>query len=110
MAEREIVGAEVGRKPDSNLIKVEGTKKGLRIGALVCWMLVIVMEVMFLGFIFWDKCSWMEQNIGFILFLILDSALIVSASLLWKKAKTHRKGQTSSLSIPKKHQFCTLYQ
>ena len=81
MAEREIVGAEVGRKPDSNLIKVEGTKKGLRIGALVCWMLVIVMEVMFLGFIFWDKCSWMEQNIGFILFLILDSALIVSASL-----------------------------
>ena len=86
MAEKKIVRAEGERKPASNPIKVEGNPKGLRIGAVVCWVLAIVMEVMFLGFIFWDKCSWMEQNIGFILFLILNSALIVSASLLWKKA------------------------
>lgn len=85
MAEKKIVRAEGERKPASNPIKVEGNPKGLRIGAVVCWVLAIVMEVLCIGFIF-GKFAWMAQTTGIILFLVLDLAFIVPGSLLWKKA------------------------
>ena len=50
MAEKKIVRAAGERKPASN-IKVEGNSTGLRIGAVISWIIAIAMEVICVLFI-----------------------------------------------------------
>ena len=59
MAEKKIVRAAGERKPASN-IKVEGNSTGLRIGAVISWIIAIAMEVICVLFIS-ERIDWFSS-------------------------------------------------
>ena len=64
-----------------------GSAKGLRIGAVVLWVLALVFEILAL-FVFLGKVDlrFMPQIAQLILFLVLDLAACIAGAQLWKKA------------------------
>lgn len=86
MEEKKIVRAEGERKPASKPIKVEGNPKALRIGAIACWVVAIVFEVLCI-LIIGGKISMFSQPLtGIIVTLVVDMLFALGGSLLWKKA------------------------
>lgn len=86
MEEKKIVRAEGERKPASAPIKVEGNPKALRIGAIACWVVAIVFEVLCI-LIIGGKINMFSQPLtGIIVTLIIDMLFALGGSFLWKKA------------------------
>lgn len=86
MAEKKIVKAAGERKAPSGQVKVEGNASGLRIGAVVCWVLAIAMEVVCCMAIA-GKFVWFGSQLTTIIIpLVVDMAFVIAGSLMWKKA------------------------
>ncbi|MBP5151654.1 MAG: hypothetical protein ILP13_01920 [Lachnospiraceae bacterium] len=67
--------------------KPVGNAAGLRVGAVICWLVAIAFEV--LGFlIYLEKImiSWLPTLAGIIAVLVLDLIFVIIGSILWKKA------------------------
>lgn len=87
MAEKKIVRAAGERKPASN-IKVEGNSTGLRIGAVISWIIAIAMEVICVLFIS-ERIDWfssIQPLYKIIGTLVIDMIFVIIGSALWKKA------------------------
>jgi len=90
--ERKIISAsETSAKTTSGKkikeAKPVGNATGLRIGAVICWVVAIAFEV--LGFlIYLDKItiSFLPTLAGIIAVLVLDLIFVIIGSILWKKA------------------------
>lgn len=86
MAEKKIVKAAGERKAPAGQVKIEGNASGLRIGAIVCWVLAIAMEVVCCMAIA-GKFVWFGSQLATIIIpLIVDMAFVIAGSLMWKKA------------------------
>jgi len=83
---KKIVAAEGGKKTVKEAAPV-GNATGLRIGAVVLWLVAIAFEVVAL-FIFNGKINWtfMPGLYQIIIALVLDLVCVIVGAQLWKKA------------------------
>lgn len=97
---KKIISAETGEQVEAGslkpTLKPAGPSKsatGLRVGAIVLWVLAIAFEVLALltavGKIFGSLSSTM-RIVLMIVFLVLDLAALIAGSMLWKKANRIR--------------------
>ena len=64
-----------------------GNATGLRIGAIVLWVLAVVFEILALLVLFGKiNLNFMSSLAQLIVFLVLDLACVIIGSQLWKKA------------------------
>ena len=91
---KKIVSAESGevvtsvpKKPQVVQAAPVGNATGLRVGAIVLWVLAFVFEILAICILF-GKIQWtfMPQLYQLILFIVLDMACVIIGSQLWKKA------------------------
>ncbi len=90
--ERKLVAADGSTKAPAEGRKYKeakpvGNAAGLRVGAVICWIVAIAFEV--LGFlIYLEKImiSWLPTLAGIIAVLVLDLIFVIIGSILWKKA------------------------
>ena len=92
---KKFVSADSGKQtaaPEKKERKVKeaapvGNAKGLRIGAVVLWVLAIVMEVLALLVVIGKiNLKFMPTLYQLIAFLVLDLAFVIIGAQLWKKA------------------------
>ena len=92
---KKFVSADSGKEtaaPEKRARKVKeaapvGNAKGLRIGAVVLWVLAIVMEVLALLVVLGKvNLKFMPTLYQLIAFLVLDLAFVIIGAQLWKKA------------------------
>ncbi len=92
---KKFVSADSGKEtaaPEKKTRKVKeaapvGNAKGLRIGAVVLWVLAIVMEVLALLVVLGKiNLKFMPTLYQLIAFLVLDLAFVIIGAQLWKKA------------------------
>ena len=84
---KKIVAAEGGKKTTKKEAAPVGNATGLRIGAVVLWLVAIAFEVIAL-FIYNGKINWtfMPGLYQIIIALVLDLACVIIGAQLWKKA------------------------
>ena len=83
----EEVSAGSKKKPAMVEAAPVGNATGLRVGAIILWVLAFAFEIMALLVLF-GKVQWnfMPQLYQLILFIVLDLACVIIGSQLWKKA------------------------
>ncbi len=83
----EEVAAGSKKKPTMVEATPVGNATGLRVGAIILWVLAFAFEIMALLVLF-GKVQWtfMPQLYQLILFIVLDLACVIIGSQLWKKA------------------------
>ena len=83
----EEVAAGSKKKPTMVEAAPVGNATGLRVGAIILWVLAFAFEIMALLVLF-GKVQWtfMPQLYQLILFIVLDLACVIIGSQLWKKA------------------------
>ena len=90
MAEKKIIRAEGERKAAQGKIQLEGNPVGLRIGAIICWIIGLAFEVVGIFMIAnrFDFISTEDPNFTIWLCgaLVLDMIFVIIGSVLWKKA------------------------
>ena len=78
---------QAARKMEAKQAKPVGDAKPKRIGAVICWVLALVLEVCaFLVLQGKIDLKFMPQLYQLILFLVLDLVLVIVGSQLWKQA------------------------
>ncbi len=78
---------QAARKMEAKHAKPVGDAKPKRIGAVICWVLALVLEVCaFLVLQGKIDLKFMPQLYQLILFLVLDLVLVIVGSQLWKQA------------------------
>lgn len=83
----EEVAAGSQKKPAMQAAKPVGNATGLRIGAIVLWVLAIVFEILALLVVLGKlNIHFMSSLAQLIIFIILDLACVIIGSQLWKKA------------------------
>ena len=92
---KKIVSADSGeevaagslKKPGMQAAKPVGNATGLRIGAIVLWVLAIVFEILALLVVLGKlDIKFMSTLAQLIVFIVLDLACVIIGSQLWKKA------------------------
>ena len=84
---KKIVAAEGGKKTTKKEAAPVGNATGLRVGAVVLWLVAIAFEVIAL-FIYNGKINWtfMPGLYQIIIALVLDLVCVIIGAQLWKKA------------------------
>ncbi len=89
---KKIVSADTGEEVAPNAYKIKdaapvGNAAGLRIGAVVLWVVAIAFEVLALLVVLGKvDLHFMSQLAQLIVFLVLDLACVIIGAQLWKKA------------------------
>jgi len=84
---KKIVAAEGGKKTTKKEAAPVGNATGLRVGAVVLWLVAIAFEVVAL-FVYNGKINWtfMPGLYQIIIALVLDLVCVIIGAQLWKKA------------------------
>lgn len=92
---KKIISADTGeeveagsqKKPSMQAAKPVGNATGLRIGAIILWVVAIAFEVLALLVVLGKlRINFMSSLAQLIIFLVLDLACVIIGSQLWKKA------------------------
>ncbi len=92
---KKIISADTGeeveagsqKKPTMQAAKPVGNATGLRIGAIILWVVAIAFEVLALLVVLGKlRINFMSSLAQLIIFLVLDLACVIIGSQLWKKA------------------------
>ena len=76
-----------GAKGAAAALEVHGNATGLRIGAVVLWLLAIAFEILAILMVFGKfEITFMPTLACLIIFIVLDLVCVIIGSQLWKKA------------------------
>ncbi len=76
-----------GSAPNMKPAKPVGNSAGLRVGAVICWVVALAMEVLAILVLFGKiNLTFMPQLWQLILFLVIDLVFVIIGAQLWKKA------------------------
>ncbi len=83
----EVVEAGSLKKPEMQAAKAVGNATGLRIGAIILWVVAIVFEILALLVVLGKlHLNFMSSLAQLIIFLVLDLICVIIGAQLWKKA------------------------
>ena len=88
--EHKIVAAETGKPAEGKIVneaKPVGNASGLRVGAIILWVVAFIFEILALLVVLGKlNLSFIPTLWQLIIFLVLDLACVIIGSQLWKKA------------------------